>query len=64
MRNLPEFIVSYIAIVSIAAVVVPLNGWWTGKVRLHSISYAHARYARMPHSHRFRKCDIHAVASL
>lgn len=29
MRNLPEWIVSYIAILSIGAIAVPLNAWWT-----------------------------------
>ncbi len=32
MRNLPEFIVSYIAVVSIGGVAVLLNAWWTPKV--------------------------------
>jgi long-chain acyl-CoA synthetase len=29
MRNYPEWVVSYAAITSIGAVVVPLNAWWT-----------------------------------
>jgi long-chain acyl-CoA synthetase len=29
MRNLPEWIISYIAILSIGAIAVPLNAWWT-----------------------------------
>lgn len=32
MRNLPELVISYMAAVSIGAVAVPLNGWWTTKV--------------------------------
>ena len=30
MRNLPEWIFTYMAVTSIGVVVVPLNGWWTG----------------------------------
>ena len=30
MRNLPEWIVAFWAALSTGAVVVPLNGWWTG----------------------------------
>jgi long-chain acyl-CoA synthetase len=33
MRNLPEFIVAYIAVTSIGGVAVLLNAWWTAKVR-------------------------------
>lgn len=29
MRNLPEWVIAYIAITSIGAVVVPMNSWWT-----------------------------------
>ena len=32
MRNLPEYIVSYIAVTSIGAIAVLLNAWWTPKV--------------------------------
>ena len=32
MRNLPEFIVAYIAVTSIGGVAVLLNAWWTAKV--------------------------------
>ena len=35
MRNLPEFVVSYIAISNAGAVVVPMNAWWTGQVILY-----------------------------
>ena len=31
MRNYPEWIFAYMAILSIGAVAVPLNGWWTGE---------------------------------
>jgi long-chain acyl-CoA synthetase len=31
MRNYPEWVVSYAAITSIGAVVVPLNAWWTSE---------------------------------
>ena len=30
MRNLPEWPVAFFAIVSLGAIVVPLNAWWTG----------------------------------
>ena len=30
MRNLPEWVVSFYAAVSIGAIVTPLNAWWTG----------------------------------
>ena len=30
MRNLPEWCFTYMAATSIGAVIVPLNGWWTG----------------------------------
>ncbi|WP_425229536.1 class I adenylate-forming enzyme family protein [Sphingomonas sp.] len=30
MRNLPEFPVAFFAIVSLGAIAVPLNAWWTG----------------------------------
>ena len=30
MRNLPEWPMSFFAIVSIGAIAVPLNAWWTG----------------------------------
>ncbi|MHB1717179.1 MAG: AMP-binding protein [Acidimicrobiales bacterium] len=30
MRNLPEWVVAFWAAVSVGAVVVPLNAWWTG----------------------------------
>ncbi|MGI9285695.1 MAG: class I adenylate-forming enzyme family protein [Pseudomonadales bacterium] len=29
MRNLPEWVIAFIAITSIGAVVVPMNSWWT-----------------------------------
>ncbi len=31
MRNYPEWIFAYMAIISIGGVAVPLNGWWTGE---------------------------------
>ena len=30
MRNLPEWVVSFYAAISLGAVVTPLNAWWTG----------------------------------
>ena len=30
MRNLPEWPVAFFAIVSLGAIAVPLNAWWTG----------------------------------
>lgn len=35
MRNLPEWPVSFFAIVSLGAIAVPLNAWWTG----HELEY-------------------------
>lgn len=34
MRNLPELVIAYVAVTSISGVIVPLNGWWTGKVHV------------------------------
>lgn len=36
MRNYPEWIISFMAITSIGAIAVPMNGWWIG----HEIEYA------------------------
>jgi long-chain acyl-CoA synthetase len=30
MRNLPEWVISFWAAAAVGAVIVPLNGWWTG----------------------------------
>src|SRR3546814_15312347 len=30
MRNLPEWPVAFFAVVTLGAIVVPLNAWWTG----------------------------------
>lgn len=30
MRNLPEWVVAFFAVVSLGAIAVPLNAWWTG----------------------------------
>ena len=30
MRNLPEWVIAFWASISVGAVVVPLNAWWTG----------------------------------
>ncbi|WP_276968658.1 AMP-binding protein, partial [Metallibacterium scheffleri] len=30
MRNLPEWVMAFWAAISVGAVVVPLNAWWTG----------------------------------
>ncbi len=38
MRNLPELVVAYMATVSIAAIAVPLNGWWTGQEFEYALS--------------------------
>jgi len=40
MRNLPEWIVSYIAILSIGAIAVPLNAWWTEAELSYALSDA------------------------
>jgi long-chain acyl-CoA synthetase len=38
MRNLPEWIISYIAILSIGAIVVPLNAWWTDRELAYTLA--------------------------
>jgi long-chain acyl-CoA synthetase len=43
MRNLPEFIVAFWAAASVGAIVVPLNGWWTGNELAYGLSDAGAR---------------------
>ncbi len=43
MRNLPEFVFSFWAGVSIGAVVVPLNAWWTGPELAYGLTDSGAR---------------------
>src|SRR5271166_5005032 len=38
MRNLPEWIMAFWAIVLVGAVVVPLNAWWTGEELEYALS--------------------------
>ena len=67
MRNLPEWPVAFFAIVSLGAIAVPLNAWWTGAELAYGLSDAgaklliadgerHARvaehYADLPHLER------------
>ncbi|KPF74617.1 fatty acid--CoA ligase [Blastomonas sp. AAP25] len=43
MRNLPEWPVAFFAIVSLGAIAVPLNAWWTGGELAYGISDSGAR---------------------
>ena len=43
MRNLPEWPVAFFAAVSIGAIVVPLNAWWTGAELAYGLSDSGAR---------------------
>ena len=38
MRNLPEWVIAFWASISIGAVVVPLNAWWTGPELAYGLS--------------------------
>lgn len=42
-RNLPEWPVTYFAILSIGAIAVPLNGWWTGPELEYGLSDSGAK---------------------
>lgn len=43
MRNLPEWPVAFFAIVSLGAIAVPLNAWWTGTELAYGIADSGAR---------------------
>lgn len=43
MRNLPEWPMSFFAIVSIGAIAVPLNAWWTGSELTYGIKDSGAK---------------------
>ena len=43
MRNLPEWPVAFFAIVSIGAIAVPLNAWWTGAELAYGLADSGAR---------------------
>ena len=43
MRNLPEFPAVFFAIVSIGAIAVPLNAWWTGEELAYGLGNSGAR---------------------
>ncbi|MBW4329386.1 AMP-binding protein [Stakelama sp. CBK3Z-3] len=43
MRNLPEWPMAFFAIVSLGAIVVPLNAWWTGSELEYGIADSGAR---------------------
>ncbi len=43
MRNYPEWCVSYMAVISLGAVVAPLNAWWKGEEFRYSLSDCRAR---------------------
>ncbi len=38
MRNLPEWVIAFWASISVGAVVVPLNAWWTGPELAYGLS--------------------------
>lgn len=43
MRNLPEWPVAFFAIVSLGAIAVPLNAWWTGEELAYGLRDSGAR---------------------
>ena len=43
MRNMPEFVVAFWAAAAVGAIVVPLNGWWSGNELAYGLSDAGAR---------------------
>ena len=43
MRNLPEWPVAFFAAVSIGAICVPLNAWWTGQELAYGLAHSGAR---------------------
>ncbi len=43
MRNLPEWPVAFFAVVSLGAVVVPLNAWWTGPELAYGLGHSGAK---------------------
>ncbi len=43
MRNLPEFVTAFWAAAAVGAIVVPLNGWWSGNELAYGLSDAGAR---------------------
>ncbi len=43
MRNLPEWPVVFFAVVSIGAVCVPLNAWWTGQELAYGLNHSGAK---------------------
>lgn len=43
MRNYPEWCLSYMAVTSIGAIIVPLNAWWQGEELAHGVIDTGAR---------------------
>ncbi len=43
MRNMPEWVISYVAIVSTGAIVVPLNSWWQSDELEYAVKHSGAR---------------------
>lgn len=43
MRNYPEWIISFMAILSVGAVAVPMNGWWTAEEFAYGLEDSGAR---------------------
>jgi len=44
MRNRPEWVFAFMAITSIGAVAVPLNGWWTSEEMEYGLSFCGAKH--------------------
>jgi long-chain acyl-CoA synthetase len=49
MRNFPEWVVSYAAVTSIGAVVVPLNAWWTTQELDYGLRQSESRVVLADH---------------
>lgn len=43
MRNYPEWCLAFMGLITIGAVVVPLNAWWTGEELAHAVADSGAR---------------------
>ena len=58
MRNLPEWVIAFWASISVGAVVVPLNAWWTGPELAYGLSDSGARVV-FADEERQRGCSPH-----
>ncbi|UVO52411.1 acyl--CoA ligase [Sphingomonas sp. SUN019] len=60
MRNLPEFPAIFFAVVSIGAIVVPLNAWWTGAELEYGLADSGARLLFVDDERHARLADHYA----